>query len=289
MRKEIKKVLVAGMISITILSLGETINSYASGPSGSQTSTKTLFDYGQGIDGSGFWVQNADKTWNYKMKIHNYMTDKVEEDIIGDSWIRSETEEDLWYYVDSNGKMVINDDSIDGCHLNEKGEWRGYKYTSDGKKVKAGGIGAAFTGKEKVVYQYNADQLVAIERYKKSIADNTRVKVRTEFYYPDELNNNGGWEQNLDGTWSYRKKNGSFIKDAWIQSTTDKSAFYYIDSNGKLLINGCTPYGFVTDSYGIWSGKSGAVVEVSNDTDMAERMLNDPAFDQDVREHQNND
>lgn len=149
--------------------------------------------------------------------------------------------------------------------------------TPDGRKVGSDGV-------EIAEYPYNAEQFSAIERYKQSVVQNTRVKVETEFYLQKDLKKSSGWMQNSDGTWSFRKNDGSFATDAWVQSSTKETDHYYVDSTGKMLINGCTPYGFVTDSNGLWTGTvAKAEIDYTGDadkyySDIAETVAHDPEY-----------
>jgi hypothetical protein len=183
-----------------------------------------------------------------------------------------------WWYSNGDGTYPVNEwKEIDGKRyfFGEDGYMLHDTTTPDGRKVGSDGVLIA-------EYQYNAEQLSAIEKYKQSVVQNTRVKVETEFYFDDELKKLGEWVQNSDSTWSFRKKDGSFVINAWIQSSTGERAYYYVDSTGKMLINGCTPYGYVTDSTGLWTGTvAKAEIDYAGNaneyySDMAEISIQDP-------------
>jgi len=182
-----------------------------------------------------------------------------------------------WWYSNGDGTYPVNEwKEIDGKRyfFGKDGYMLHDTTTPDGRKVGSDGVLIA-------EYPYNAEQLSAIERYKQSVVQNTRVKVETEFYLQKDLKKSSGWVQNSDGTWSFRKNDGSFATDAWVQSSTKETDHYYVDSTGKMLINGCTPYGFVTDSSGLWTGTVAKADIDYNDLndyyrDIAETIGQDP-------------
>lgn len=56
-----------------------------------------------------------------------------------------------------------------------------------------------------------------------------------------------GWDQLEDGTWRYRKPDGTYVSSSWL-NVDDES--YYMDANGIMLADTITPDGYYVNSSG---------------------------------------
>lgn len=56
-----------------------------------------------------------------------------------------------------------------------------------------------------------------------------------------------GWHQKEDGTWKYRRPDGTFIANAWLRIESES---YYMDANGIMMADTITPDGFYVNSKG---------------------------------------
>lgn len=61
----------------------------------------------------------------------------------------------------------------------------------------------------------------------------------------------GSWEQQ-GTTWKFRCLDGNLLTNAWLESLTEASAYYYVDGTGAMLINSKTPDGYSVDANGLW-------------------------------------
>lgn len=61
----------------------------------------------------------------------------------------------------------------------------------------------------------------------------------------------GNWEQQ-GSLWRFRCLDGNLLTNAWLESLTEASAFYYVDGTGAMLINSKTPDGYSVDANGLW-------------------------------------
>ena len=61
----------------------------------------------------------------------------------------------------------------------------------------------------------------------------------------------GSWQQE-ENNWRYKEDDGSYATNKWIESSTEKGCWYYVDANGNMLVNATTPDGFTVNSEGEW-------------------------------------
>lgn len=121
-RKVRKVIVITSMISLSILSGLGGITSFAKGPGEAATSTKTestqinITTYNQSVvAGLGNWIQADGNVWKFQLNTGGYLTN---------SWIESLTEAGAFYYVDSNGNMLVNTVTPDGYSVDVNGIWR---------------------------------------------------------------------------------------------------------------------------------------------------------------------
>ncbi|WP_313186916.1 hypothetical protein [Lacrimispora sp.] len=90
--------------------------------------------------------------------------------------------------------------------------------------------------------------------YAKGPGEITQVSqtVPIETYKQSMVKQLGNWRQNTNGTWSFLKFNDQAVCNAWLESLTEPGAFYYLDSNGIMLVNATTPDGYQVDGNGLW-------------------------------------
>lgn len=118
--KKTKKLLVLAGLGIFLLGVapGTSINAYAAGPAGPgvETQVQTIVSYSKEQAVSlGQWEAQADGvTWKFKQFTGTYLTS---------SWIESQTEAGVWYFVDANGIMLTSTTTPDGYPVDYLGKW----------------------------------------------------------------------------------------------------------------------------------------------------------------------
>ena len=75
-----------------------------------------------------------------------------------------------------------------------------------------------------------------------------------------------GWEQ-VDGTWKYKDDStNEFLTSKWIESTSEKGLWYYIDQNGVMAVSTTTPDGYYVNEHGEWRESSQSSSESERDS-----------------------
>jgi hypothetical protein len=64
----------------------------------------------------------------------------------------------------------------------------------------------------------------------------------------------GNWEQQ-GSTWKFKCLDGSYLTNAWVESLSEVGAYYYLGTDGVMLINSKTPDGYQVDENGIWQNQ----------------------------------
>lgn len=109
---------ITGALFLTGVAPGTSINAYAAGPAGPgvETQVQTIVSYSKEQAVSlGQWEAQADGvTWKFKQFTGTYLTS---------SWIESQTEAGVWYFVDANGIMLTSTTTPDGYPVDSLGKW----------------------------------------------------------------------------------------------------------------------------------------------------------------------
>lgn len=109
---------ITGALFLTGVAPGTSINAYAAGPAGPgvETQVQTIVSYSKEQAVSlGQWEAQADGvTWKFKQFTGTYLTS---------SWIESQTEAGVWYFVDANGIMLTSTTTPDGYQVDSLGKW----------------------------------------------------------------------------------------------------------------------------------------------------------------------
>lgn len=71
------------------------------------------------------------------------------------------------------------------------------------------------------------------------------------------------WEQ-VGTQWKYKDEvTDGYVASQWIESTTEKGLWYYLDENGVMAVNTTTPDGYYVNDKGEWRNTSGGNSSVS--------------------------
>ena len=65
-----------------------------------------------------------------------------------------------------------------------------------------------------------------------------------------------GWVDEADGTRRYRKPDGSYVSNSWLNVDDE---LYYMDTNGAMLKDTITPDGYYVDASGAWDGQPSTI------------------------------
>lgn len=84
---------------------------------------------------------------------------------------------------------------------------------------------------------------------------NQKVGVSLSVYDSNQVKNIGEWE-NVDGNWKFKLKDGSYLVNCWIASTTLVEGYYYVDSTGVMVSSTITPDGYIVGANGLWTASS---------------------------------
>ncbi|WP_313186918.1 hypothetical protein [Lacrimispora sp.] len=83
----------------------------------------------------------------------------------------------------------------------------------------------------------------------------TQTVAKPETYNQQSVKALGQWEPQSNGTWVFRQFTGGVLVDSWIESLTEQGAYYYVGTDGVMLINSRTPDGYNVDANGLWRDK----------------------------------
>ena len=133
-----KVIVVASMVSLSILSgLGGT-TAFAQGPGEASTTTTTSTEttnvnintyYQSAVAGLGNWEQQSDSNWKFKLNTGGYLTR---------SWVESLTESGAFYYLNDYGVMSISSTTPDGYTVDSTGLYRTTNKASSGTSNSTG-------------------------------------------------------------------------------------------------------------------------------------------------------